>query len=125
MWPHLQAMKTLFAPPQTAVILARLLERLDASRQPVDAHQYRVVASRLSALLADPDVDWQPLLAQSPATAALYENLHYAAAGLCRSPLAAAVPAEQLARQAIEAAAQQRASDPGQPDIDQPAEDQP
>ena len=118
-------MTTLFAPPQTAIVLARLLERLDASRRPVDAHQYRVVASRLSALLADPDVDWQPLLAQSRAAAALYENLHYGAAGLCRSPLAAAVPAEQSAREAIEAARTRPAADPAEPDLDEPAKDQP
>ena len=97
-------MKTLQAPTRTAAVLAQLLERLDASQQAVDAHQYRTVAARLSAMLQDAEIDWQPLLAQSPAAAALYENLHYADAGLCRSPLDAAMRAELGARQAIEAA---------------------
>lgn len=104
-------MKTLQAPTRTAAILAQLLERLDASRQPVDAHQYRTVAARLSAMLANTDIDWQPLLEQSPAAAALYENLHYGDAGLCRSPLDAAMRAELLASRALAAARSRRAPD--------------
>ena len=103
-------MKTLQAPSRVAAVLAQLLERLDASRVPVDAHQYRTVATRLAGLLADPEVDWGPLLAQSPAAADLYENLHYAEAGLCRSPLEAATPAEMAARDAIAAARAQPAA---------------
>ena len=93
-------MKTLLSPPRTATVLARLLERLDASREPVDAHQYQTVAARLATLLAD-----------SPAAAALYENLHYGDAGLCRSPLDAAMRAELLASQAIAAARTRPAPD--------------
>ena len=109
-------MKTLQAPTRTAAVLAQLLERLDDSRQSVDAHQYRTVAARLAELLADADTDWQPLLAQSPAAAALYENLHYADAGLCRSPLDAAMRAEMSAREAIEAARRKPSSDSAAPD---------
>ncbi len=108
-------MKTLQAPTRTAAILAQLLERLDASPQPVDAHQYRTVASRLAAMLADTGVDWQPLLAQSPAAAALYENLHYADAGLCRSPLDAAMRAEMAACDAIAAARAKPSPDAAEP----------
>lgn len=97
-------MKTLHAPTQAAIVVARLLERLDASREPVDAHQYQTVARRMAALLLEPDVDWEPLLAQSPAAATAYENLHYANAGLCRAPLMLAAAAELAAREAIEAA---------------------
>lgn len=97
-------MNTSSAPTRTALVVARLLERLDASPQPVDARQYQLVARQMADLLADPEVNCQPLLAHSPAAATLYENLHYASAGLCRSPLECAVPAEQLTRQAIEAA---------------------
>ena len=64
--PHLRAMKTLQSPSRTAAVLAQLLERLDASRTSVDAHQYRTVVARLSDMLADSDVDWQPLLDESP-----------------------------------------------------------
>ena len=111
-------MKTLQAPLQSAAVLAQLLERLDASAKAFDAHQYRAVAARLSSLLADPEVDWQPLLAQSPAATELYENLHYAEAGLCRAPLDAAMPAELAARDAIAAA--RRASPAQRTAPDQP-----
>lgn len=100
--PHLRAMKTLQSPSRTAAVLAQLLERLDASRTSVDAHQYRTVVARLSDMLADPDIDWQPLLDESPVAAAIYENLHYAEAGLCRSPLEAATRAEVAARALID-----------------------
>lgn len=97
-------MKTLHAPPRIAVVVAQLLERLDASREPVDAHQYQVVVERLEALLGEPGIDWQPLLQDCRAAATVYENLHYADAGLCRSPLDLAADAELAARDAIEAA---------------------
>jgi hypothetical protein len=97
-------MTTLQAPIRPAAVLAQLLDRLDASPQPADAHQYRMLAARLGDLLANPEVDWRPLLSQSPAAAGLYENLHYAEAGLCRSPLDQAMGAEMAARKAIEVA---------------------
>lgn len=96
-------------------MVAQLLERLDASREPVDAHQYRTVALRLTELLLEPDVDWEPLLARSPAAALLYENLHYASAGLCRAPLAEAARAELAAHAAIEAARNGEAPDSNPP----------
>lgn len=99
-------MNTLNAPSRAAQVLAQLLDRLDASRVPVDPHQYRSVAARLASLLADPDTDWAPLLAHSPAAALLYENQRYAHAGLCRAPLAHAAAAELAARQAIAAVRQ-------------------
>ena len=111
-------MNTLQAPIQSALLLAQLLERLEASRQPFDARQYQLLAERLGSLLADRDVDWQPLLARSPGTAVLYENLHYAEAGLCRSDLDAALSAELAARSAIDAARQRPA--PGHPAPDKP-----
>ncbi|MET4579694.1 hypothetical protein [Ottowia thiooxydans] len=97
-------MKTLQTPTQTTAVLAQLLERLDASRVSVDAHQYHTVVERLSQALTDTDVDWSSLLDQSPAATEIYENLHYAEAGLCRSPLEAATAAEMAAREAIERA---------------------
>ncbi len=104
-------MKTLQNPTQTTAILAQLLERLDASRVSVDAHQYRTVVERLTQALADSEVDWAPLLAQSPAATEIYENLHYADAGLCRSPLEGATAAEMAAREAIQHAS--RRDEPG------------
>ena len=110
-------MNALKAPTQAATLLAQLLERLDASRVPVDGHQYRTVVDSLTRMLSDDSVDWQPLLTESPAAAAVYENLHYAEAGLCRSPLEQAMTAEMHARAAIEAAARQApAADSAFPD---------
>lgn len=106
-------MKTQPTLPQTALIVARLLEQLDASRRPVDAHQYRMVAQRLATLLQPSDVDWEPLLARSPAAATVYENMYYAQAGLCRAPLARAAAAELAARDAIDAARRQAPGDSG------------
>ena len=108
-------MNTTQASIQPAILLAQLLERLDASRQPVDARQYQLVAARLASLLAEPGVDWQLLLEQSPAAAALYENLHYAEAGLCRSQLDTAMQAELTAREAIDAARERPAPDRAAP----------
>lgn len=82
--------------PGVLLTLAHLLERLDRSPLPVDAHQYRMVARRLSTALenalAEPGL--QAILAASPSAAEVYENLNYQYAGLCRSPLQAALDAE-------------------------------
>lgn len=85
-------------------MLASLFERLDRGAGPVDAAQYHAVVERLSAALAAemPADALQAVLAAYPATAELYENLHYAQAGLCRAPLDAAVVAERAAREALE-----------------------
>ena len=97
-------MNTSRAQVSAVVVLVRLLERMDASAQPVDAHQYRVVARRLAELLTDTSTDWEPLLQRSRVAAQTYENAHYATAGLCRSPLEPAMAAEVEARRAIEIA---------------------
>ena len=85
------------------VTLARMLERLDRSGVAVDPKQYRAVVEHLSEVLqAVPrDAALDAVLEASPATAELYENLHYEHAGLCRSPLDAAMNAELAARTAI------------------------
>lgn len=85
-----------------AVLLAQLLERQEGGTPP-DAAQYRLVVQRLSEELARiDDLDMlNSLLEAHPATAALYENLHYAQAGLCRSLLDVATASELSAREAI------------------------
>ena len=87
-------------------LLAQLFERLDRSPRAPDGAQYRDVALRLAKEIGQTDdADAvQALLALSPAAAELYENMHYAHAGLCRSSLDAALAAEQSARAAIDAA---------------------
>ena len=89
---------------ETFVALARLLEKIDQSSQPLAADQYRSLIDRLKALLSDdlPTDALRALLAHFPATAELYENLNYAHAGLVCTPLDQSIDAERLARQAIE-----------------------
>lgn len=83
--------------------LAQLLERLERNFAPTSADQYRSVVAHLSQELgdADPGEDLNGLLDTFPATAQLYENLQYAHAGLCRSPLDASLEAEVQARRVI------------------------
>ena len=85
------------------VVLARVLERLERSPVRVDPEQYRAVVSHLSAELevAPRDAGLEAVLESFPATAELYENLHYQHAGLCRSPLEPALSAEVDARAAL------------------------
>ncbi len=92
--------------PKNLFMLARMLERLDRSTVPVDAQQYRGVVDLLTEALkeAPHDAALEAVLAASPATAELYENLQYRHAGLCRSPLESALNAELAARGAIDAA---------------------
>ncbi|MFT4266742.1 MAG: hypothetical protein QM586_05890 [Xenophilus sp.] len=83
--------------------LARLLERLERSAQPVDPVQYRSVALHLMHEFEDvPPEELRSVLDAFPAASELYENLHYQHAGLCRSGLDGAMSAELQARQAIE-----------------------
>lgn len=91
---------------QNLVMLARMLERLDRSAVAVDPQQYRGVVEHLTEVLrAMPDdAHLHAVLAASPSTAELYENLQYQHAGLCRSPMEAGLGAELAARAAIDAA---------------------
>lgn len=86
--------------------LAQLLERLERQLVPTAAEQYRSVVEHLSRELAqvEPGEDLHVLLDSFPAMAELYENLHYAHAGLCRSPLDASLDAELRARSVIQRA---------------------
>lgn len=83
--------------------LAQLLERLERSVASTSPEQYRTVVTHLSTELeqAEPGEDLNILLDTFPATAQLYENLNYAHAGLCRSPLDASLTAELRAQELI------------------------
>ena len=99
---------TLFTPASAdltvVALLAGLLGRLESSMTAVSPTQYREVVSRLSNALIEADAHPQlrAVLDAHPAAAELYENLHYDQAGLCRSPLDAALSAEMRAVKAIE-----------------------
>lgn len=84
--------------------LARLLQRLELSIDPVDPRQYRTVAQRLAEELAlvDGDESLAAILQAHPSAGELYENLHYEHAGLCRAPLELAASAESEALALLE-----------------------
>lgn len=87
-------------------VLAELLERLDHSKRPLDAGQYRAVVQRLADALGrvEPGLALGAVLDQFAAAAAVYENLQYAHAGLCRSLLSVSLATERSAKEAIERA---------------------
>jgi hypothetical protein len=92
---------------RTAVTLAQLLQRVDATpaqARSIGADQYRALVQRLGVQLGTlpPGPDLQKLLAAFPAAATVYENLHYGHAGLCRAPLDQSLNSELAARQLIE-----------------------
>jgi hypothetical protein len=88
---------------QTLAAMALLLERLENQPRSASAEQYRGVVAQINTLLAaaEPGEALDALLRAAPATAELYENLIYAHAGLCRSPLEASLNAELAATAAL------------------------
>jgi hypothetical protein len=91
---------------KTAITLAELLQRVESSNQAIGPDQYRHLVLHLQRLLLELPADngMAALLNSFPAAAALYENLRYAQAGLCRSPLEASLNSELRARAAIDKA---------------------
>lgn len=92
---------------QSLAAMASLIERLERQPLRASAEQYRGVARLLDTLLAEaaPGAELDALLGASPALSELYENQHYAQAGLCRSPLEAGLNAELAAAAALRQAA--------------------
>jgi hypothetical protein len=88
---------------ETLIALARLLERVEASPVSVGAAQYRALVGRIQDALVEPlpSHPMQAILNAHPATAEIYENLHYDMSGLSRSPLERSVATEMLATQLI------------------------
>ena len=91
---------------KTAITLAELLQRVDASTQAIGAVQYRRLVQHLGSLLVllarEPAL--ATLLDTFPSAAMVYENQRYAQAGLCRAPLQASLDTELQARHAIDRA---------------------
>jgi hypothetical protein len=98
--PKLESVKNRL---ENAIGLARLLERVERSGTAPDPAQYQALVRQLgSALDADlPAPALEAILSASPATAELYENLHYERSGLSRSPLDRSVAAEMAATEAL------------------------
>ncbi len=89
---------------ENLIAMAQLLERVDANPTLVGAQQYRHLVNTVSALLGEdglPDDALRAVLRACPATATLYENLHYDRSGLSQSPLDAAVASELAASELI------------------------
>lgn len=85
---------------ENLIALAQLLDRVEPDVAAIGAEQYRTLVRQIQqALCAEPmPVDaLQAVLGAHPATAMIYENLHYASAGLSRSRLEQSVASEQLA----------------------------
>ncbi len=99
--PHLESVKTRL---ENVIALARLLERIERSTTAPDPEQYRALVRQLGdALDADlPQPALEAILGASPATAELYENLHYARSGLSRTPLERSIEAEMQAGQVLQ-----------------------
>lgn len=88
---------------ETVIALSRLLERVEASPVSIGADQYQALIRQLKAALQAPlpEPALQAIIGAHPATAELYENMHYATSGLSRSSLDRSVASEMLASQLI------------------------
>lgn len=95
---HLDALRTV-------EMLAGLLTHIERQMRP-DPHQYRVVVTRLSAALeaVSMDATLRAILTAHPSAAEIYENVHYAHAGLCLHGLDRSLATEQAARRAMDKA---------------------
>ena len=83
---------------ETAIALARVLERVERGAEPVNAEQYQVLVARVKAALSEdlPEPVLNAILSALPAAAEVYENMHYRLSGLSRSPLDRSVSSEML-----------------------------
>lgn len=83
---------------ETAIALARVLERVERGVERVNADQYQVLVARVKAALSEdlPESALNAVLDALPAAALVYENMHYQLSGLSRSPLDRSVSSEML-----------------------------
>jgi len=89
---------------ENLIAMAQLLERVDANPTLVGAQQYLNLVSTVKALLSEddlPDDALRAVLRACPATALVYENMHYDRSGLSQSPLDVAVASEAMAVEII------------------------
>jgi hypothetical protein len=89
---------------ENLIAMAQLLERVDANPTIVGAQQYLNLVSTVKTLLGEddlPDDALRAVLRACPATAQVYENMHYDRSGLSQSPLDAGVSSELAATELI------------------------
>jgi len=92
---------------ETLVPLAHLLECVETGTASASADGYRRLVLGLQEALSEdiPAEALQAILSAYPATAQIFENLHYAHSGLSRAPLERSVSSELLARHVLARAA--------------------
>ena len=88
---------------ENLIAMAQLLERVDANPTIVGAQQYLNLVNTVKTLLEDdvPEDALRAVLRACPASATLYENMHYDRSGLSQSPLDSAVASEIAASELI------------------------
>jgi hypothetical protein len=88
---------------ETLIALARLLERAERNELRPSAEEYqRLVEQTKHALQAElPEAALKAVLDAFPAASELYENLHYAQAGLARVELERSVKSEMAASEVL------------------------
>ena len=88
---------------ENLIAMAQLLERVDANPTIVGAQQYLNLVNTVKTLLSEdlPEDALRAVLRACPASALLYENMHYDRSGLSQSPLDAAVASELAATDLI------------------------
>ena len=81
------------------ISLASRLDRIEAGETPVCANYYQALVRNLKQALSQdlPGPTLRTLLNGHPGAAELYENMHYASAGLSRAPPADAMTSQTLA----------------------------
>lgn len=87
------------------IAMAQLLERVDANPALIGAAQYQHLSRMVQSLLSEEDLPAEALhavLQACPASALLYENLHYDRSGLSQSPLDLAISSELQAGKLID-----------------------
>ena len=91
---------------QPLVVSAALLQRFESGLQAAAPAQYRALVQQVQRQLADTPADaaLDALLRAFPVLTELYENQHYAHAGLCRHELEASLNAELAASDAVQRA---------------------
>lgn len=102
--PRLEPLQTRI---ETVIALSRLLERVEASGVKIGADQYQGLVRQLKTALSSPlpEPALEAILGAHPASAEIYENMHYDVSGLSRSSLERSVATEMLATQALDRAA--------------------
>ncbi len=89
---------------QVAFSLAHLLEHIEHSGGPINAHQHQKVVRGLKAALSEPmpDAALAALLEKYPSAAEIHESLNYETSGLSRTSIESNVSSEVLALQALQ-----------------------